>query len=137
MVPKKANTLVKAAAEANKVSNQLAEDIISFYWKAVKTSVISMKSPNIYIEKLGTLKIKTWAIPKAELHYEELIQRYEKIQESKITMQNYEILKELRLRQSKLLNLKQLVLEEEERKKDKKIERNEYKTNMDTPKTDF
>ena len=138
MNPKKANKLIKPAAEATNCNETLVQDLVEFYWADVRKALVEMKSHNIFIQNLGTFKIKSWKLSEARKKYETMIKYYEERQiTNKMTFQRFSILKD---KQSKLdcINKVQKMVDDDKIKKQQiKQKRNGItKTNLGSPDAD-
>ena len=138
MNPKKANKLIKPAAEATNCNETLVQDLVEFYWADVRKALVEMKSHNIFIQNLGTFKIKSWKLSEAREKYETMIKYYEERQiTNKMTFQRFSILKD---KQSKLdcINKVQKMVDDDKIKKQQiKQKRNGItKTNLGSPDAD-
>lgn len=125
MVPKKPNTLLKAAAEATGNDLQLVEDITSFFWEDTRKALVDLRSHNIYIESFGTFVVKSWKIPETEKSLVAQITHYNDLQESKkMTFQRFSILKDLQQRLDKINAVKEMIAKDLIKKQQVKDKRN-------------
>lgn len=128
MVPKKPNTLLKAAAEATGNDLQLVEDITSFFWEDTRKALVDLRSHNIYIESFGTFVVKGWKLPEVENKLCSLIAHYNELQESKkMTFQRFSILKDLQLRLDKINAVKEMIAKDVIKKQQVKDKRDAEK----------
>jgi len=94
--PKKPSDIFPIVAEAANAKEQLVEDIVSFYWKEVRDTLVNCKSHNVFIDGLGTFKAKPWKLPEVILKYERMVKKYQELitGENKLTLQKFSILKD-------------------------------------------
>jgi hypothetical protein len=138
LVPKKAEEHIKPTAEVLGVSEDLVQDITSFYWTDVRKALVDLKGPNIHIENLGTFKIKHWKLDEIEANYKYMIERYQERQETRsMSFQRFSIMKDLENQVDKIQNVRKGLAAEETKKQQVKERRDEYKKNMDSQKTDL
>ena len=58
MNPKKPNIIYKSLAEELETSEDLVEDLIQFYYKALRLKLSNLESPRINVEGLGQFVVK-------------------------------------------------------------------------------
>lgn len=138
MLPKKASEHIKPTALELEVSEDLVQDITAFYWNEVRKAVVDLKSHNIYVENLGTFKIKHWKLDEVEQNYRLMIERLQKRQETgTVTFQRFSIMKDLQAQVDKIQGIRSGWQKDEDKKQQVKQKRNESKANMDTPEADL
>ena len=64
MKPVKAKHLIKDVAEELDVPLDVANEVITSYWKEVRSSLSEMKYPYITVHNFGVFTIKHWALQK-------------------------------------------------------------------------
>jgi hypothetical protein len=69
LIPKKPDQLIKPVADELGVSEKLVDAVKSFFWKEVRKSITDMRYHSIFIDNLGTFKVKSWKL-------QELLQKY-------------------------------------------------------------
>lgn len=62
MKPRKAKELIPVTARILDVSEELVNDVISYYWQEIRKSMSSLKHNRIHITNLGDFIIKEWKI---------------------------------------------------------------------------
>lgn len=62
MRPKKAKELIPDVVNITNHSEELINDVISFYWAEVRKSLSSLKYPRVHITNLGDFVAKHWKI---------------------------------------------------------------------------
>lgn len=107
MVPKKSNLFKKATAEELKLSEDLVDDFIDFYWKRVRECMSNLEHDGLQIPNLGIFRVKHWKI-------DETIEKYN-ITISKISagFVGYRIKTDLINRIENLKKIKSAVKEQE------------------------
>lgn len=140
MNPKKSSDIIPIVAEATGIQKKLIEDIVSFYWKEVRETIINCKSHNIFVDGLGTFKAKPWKLPEIILKYERLVGKYQDLitGENKMTIQKFAILKDYEEKLERLQKLQVMIEADVDKKQQVKNKRNakETKDNLDKPETD-
>ena len=133
MVPKKSREFIKPTAQITETDPELVQDFTDFYWKEVRKALVEMKAHNIYVDSLGTFKVKTWKLQETREKYSEMINRYKPTQETgEISFQKFSIMKDLQSRVDRIQELEKMIQADEDKKQQVKNKRNESKTNMDT-----
>lgn len=137
MNPKKSDELIPVVAEKLNKDIRFVEDLLDFYWKSVRTAIADCKHPYIYLNGLGTFRIKPWKLPLVITKYENTINKYKsKITDGdKVNFMQFSILKEKEQTLSKLLEMKQIIEQEEQEKKSIKEQRHaeKIKDNLEKP----
>lgn len=129
MVPRKTVELIKPTAEATNVSIELVQDLLSFYWIEVRKAIIEMRGHNIFVDSLGTFRMKFWKVPEVIEKYERMIAYYEKKQvENKISFQRFAIMKELQIRLERVNSVHVLIKQDLVKKQEVKEKRKCSKT---------
>ena len=62
MNPKKPNIIYKSLAEELETSEDLVEDLIQFYYKALRLKLSNLESPRINVEGLGHFVINLYQL---------------------------------------------------------------------------
>jgi len=73
--PRKAKELIPQTARELDISEDLVNDVVSFYWREVRSSLSSLKHSRVHITNLGDFLIKTWKL-------DETIQRIQTFEEA-------------------------------------------------------
>jgi len=128
MNPKKPKELIKPTAETLEVSEALVDDVVGFYWRAVRKALSDIESPSITLYNLGTFKVRYKKIPLMEKKYNNYLNNLEaeNMTFNKHTLQN--------ISKTKLESLSavKLAMEAEyQRKQEVRTKRNEYVTKKD------
>lgn len=126
MNPKKHKEFIKPTAEKLDHSETLVDDVISFYWNAVRKGLSALDSPSIAVSNLGTFKVRYNKIAYMQYKYQTYLDNLEtdKMTFNKHSVQNI-ALKKL----EGLENVKAMMEEEFARKKEVKTKRKEYVNN--------
>lgn len=64
MIPRKAKYFVKPVAEKLNVTEELVDDLLSFYWKEVRSTITKETQPLIYVKNLCTFKVRPFVLEK-------------------------------------------------------------------------
>ena len=140
MNPKKPNDIFPIVAEATGTQKKLVEDIVSFYWKEVRDTIVNCKSHNVFIDGLGTFKAKPWKLPEVILKYERMVNKYRDLitGENKMTLQKFSILKDCEEKLEKLYELRNMIEADKDKKEQVKQKRygEQNKNNLDQPQAD-
>lgn len=135
MNPKKAKHYIKPTAERMDVSEKLVDNVVSFYWAAVRRALTELESPSITVVNFGTFKIKPGSVKKLNDKYQSYI---DNLNPDNLTFQKHAIYNVAKDRLKRLENIQRDLDEEVERKKEKKQLKEKYVTNktMETPRED-
>lgn len=119
MIPKKSKELIKSTAQQLGISEELVDAVKSFYWKEVRKSISDLKYHSIFVENLGTFKVKPWKLP-------EILQKYNNYLNSidATTFKRMEFKVDMEGRIEKIKILLELLNEESEKKQSVKDKRN-------------
>ena len=122
MNPKKTTEFIKPVAEKNEVSEELVQDITSFFWSETRKSLTELKCNNINVTNLGMFKLRHWKIKDMKLKYEKMLKKYT---DNSLTFQRFSIIKELNSRLERLNDAEKFVEEEALKKQSVKQKRYE------------
>jgi len=117
--PKKAKTVLKDLHVELNLEEGLVFDILDFYWQHVRKSITSASYPRINIENLGIFQVKQKSLDKTITKYENAI--------NKLGTENftkYVKYDNMRSRLDVLLNLREQVDSEKQRKQEIKQNKN-------------
>ena len=112
MIPKKPQAIIEQVAEELDLPQAMIDDIISFYYKAVRRNLSSLENPKINLPGLGNFIIKQRAVNVQIKKHEGALKNY-----NKDTFKNYHNLKLVEQRLEKLYNAKKNIVEFLEEKK--------------------
>mgnify|MGYP003626465459 CR=1 FL=1 len=129
MTPKKVKTIIKKTSDDLNISESIVDDVISFYWKQVRESIVEVKSNSLKINGLGTFNVKSWKLKGIIDKYEKNIKSLNGYDNKYMTFQRHAILSNTEKRLIKLQDLKEEINKEECRKKQIKKKRKEYVNN--------
>jgi nucleoid DNA-binding protein len=136
--PKKPEHLIKPTAETTGASTELVQDIVSFYWAEVRKALVDMKGHSVFVESIGTFKVKAWNLELAKDRYQKMINSYKDKQVSNmVTFQRFSIMKDLESRVEKITNVQEMLKKDQDKKQGVKDKRYGNKANLDTPETDI
>lgn len=125
MNPKKSKEFIPTVADELNISQKLVEDMLTYYWKDVKQSMLKGLSPNIVLQGFGTFKARPWKLPDTLAKYERIYNKYKTLTDNPETasFQKFTILKETEQRLEILNNLQEMINQESNKQKDIKHKR--------------
>jgi len=133
VVPKKASDVIPKTALETDSSEELVNDIVSYYWAEVRKSLVEMKGDQINVIGIGTFKIKHWKLDETREKYKSYLIRYQKLaDEHKLNFQQFAIQKEIELRMIKIENMIEMVERNKLKKQSIKLKRNELANKIET-----
>ena len=137
MLPKKANEVIPKTALETGVSEELVDDIVSYYWAEVRKCLVDMKADQINVIGLGIFRIKHWKIEDTREKYKAYLTRYQKLaDEHKLNFQQFAIQKEIETRLAKLDNMLLMVEKNKLKKQSIKLKRNELDSKLNQENQD-
>jgi hypothetical protein len=77
MTPKKANKLYKELTKEFEIQEDLAEDLIEFYYKSLRKKLSSLTDLRINVDGLGHFVIKIQKVKKSIPHYEKILKNHD------------------------------------------------------------
>jgi hypothetical protein len=123
MNPKKPNIIYKSLAEELETSEDLIEDLIQFYYKALRLKLSNLESPRINVEGLGHFVIKPISVRNAITRYSKVLDNHD------ISTYNaYFHKKMLENKLTSLIEIEKKICEQEEIKNNFKQIKNESST---------
>ena len=123
MNPKKPNIIYKSLAEELETSEDLVEDLIQFYYKALRLKLSNLESPRINVEGLGHFVIKPISVRNAITRYSKVLDNHD------ISTYNaYFHQKMLETKLTSLIEIEKKICEQEEIKNNFKQIKNESST---------
>ena len=133
MVPKKAKDVCKQLAEEQNLSESLIQDVVEFYYKAVKQNMIDIAHPRIDVAGLGHFIVKISTVERGIEKTEKVL----KVQDES-TFRGYHFKKVLEERLVLLKNIQAKMFEvrEEKRKFREKKNESSTKSNLGEQDTD-
>nr|HPQ79770.1 hypothetical protein [Candidatus Dojkabacteria bacterium] len=108
------------------LSESLVDDVVGFYWSAVRKELSNLDYPRLTVTNLGTFKVRYNRIPQIEEKYNYYINN---IDSDKMTFNKHSIQNTSKEKLEKLKALKEEMNIEWERKQETKLKRTEYVTN--------
>ena len=64
MLPKSSKHYIRPTADELDCDQELVEDVVGFFYTAVRKNLVELKGPNIQIENLGSFRVKHNELPK-------------------------------------------------------------------------
>jgi len=126
MKPKKSRILYQELSEQHDISKNLVETLVEFYYKNVKNLLTELHHPRINITGLGLFTARKKGINKAIPRFKKYLENHDTS-----TYSAYYNKKVLEERLDFLKSIKEQIEDEEKRKKEFLIKKNEFKKNMD------
>jgi len=125
MLPKNSKHFIKPTADKLDCSTELVDDAVSFFYSALRKTLVNMTGPNIQIDNLGSFKTKPNELPK-------LIAKYRKHLEvlKPETFNQMKLQKDLETKLEKVLGLQKQINSEKFRKVKFMQAKNERKANQ-------
>jgi nucleoid DNA-binding protein len=123
MTPKKARKLYKQVSEEMNLSETLVEDVVEFYYKAVRESMTNLVHPRINVTGLGYFVAKTRMIRKFIPHYTKALENHDTS-----TFKAYFNKKNVESKLKLLIEIEKKISEQELKKENIKQKRNESKS---------
>lgn len=128
MNPKKPKEFIKPTADALSISETLVDDVIGFYWSAVRKALSELEGPSIAVANLGIFKARYKKIEKIESKYQTYL---DNLESDKMTFNKHAIQKVAKAKLEGLSNLREEMESEYKRKELVKTKRKEYVNNKD------
>lgn len=125
MSPKKPKDFIKPTAEALGEPAALIDDVVNFYWSAVRRALSEFEGPSITVTNLGTFKARYNRIPKVKVKYENYIN---KLTLENMTFNKHTIQNSSKIKLENLAAMKVMMEDEFKRKEEVKIKRRKYVT---------
>lgn len=126
MNPKKPKDFIKPTAEALECSESLVDDIIGFYYGAVRKALSDLESPSVTVANLGTFKVRYNRIPTLEKRY----QRYlDNLEAEHMTFNKHTLQNISKKKLAGLADVRKQMEAEFKRKEEVRTKRKEYVTN--------
>jgi len=125
MIPKKASSLYKQTAEDLDINSALVENIIEFYYKAIRNCLTELVHPRINIEGLGQFIIKDKHVIKAIERYTKNLPNFDTS-----TFRAYYNKKRLETKLDLLIAVEKKIIEQELKKETFKRNKNEKHTEI-------
>jgi hypothetical protein len=120
--PKKSKTLILETSRITGMSENIIEDVTSFYWEEVRKSLSSLKHQRIHLTNLGDFTIKHWKL-------EDKINSLEKWEETNKQKGMQQMTARFKIAENlfDLRNLRNIIKEENQRKDFIKLHKDESK----------
>jgi len=125
LLPRKAKEFIKPTAEKLGCSEQLVDDVRSFYWQQVRSSLSNPDSIGVMVADFGSFNIKPWKLNQFIVKYERIVQNTDLN-----TFQKFAAIKQLEKKKLIIDKLIEQVAELKQKKQTVKEKRNE-KNNKD------
>lgn len=133
MLPRKAKEFIKPTAEKLGCSEQLVDDVRSFYWQQVRSSLSNPDSIGVMVADFGSFNIKPWKLNQFIVKYERIVQNTDLN-----TFQKFAAVKQLEKKKLIIDKLIEQVAELKQKKQTVKEKRNEKNNkNLENPETNL
>jgi len=126
MNPKKPKDFIKPTADELKVSEALVDNVVGFYWAAVRKALSDIESPSVTVTNLGTFKVRYNKISAIQKKYDNHL---ENLVTNKMTFNKHAIQNNAKFKLDRLTAVKAEMQEEFERKKVVAKKRKDYVDN--------
>ena len=134
MKPTTRKEIVKKLSKELNISADDIDDIIYSYYNHVLDLVNSLDHTRIFIAGLGTLRFRLSKAVKYVNDADRIVSSLEQKKDTDYTRNN---IKNLKIRKVKMQGLIEMVYQEKESKRKKKIERNEFIKRLESEGRDF
>lgn len=124
MIPKKPKLLYKQLAEETNLNETLIDNLITFYYKEVRSEMSALNHTKIYIDGLGQFIVKSRTVDNLILKYERIIAKADNY-----SFSSYHNKIRLTTRLEELNAIKLKLQEDKSKKQNFLIEKNGRKTN--------
>ncbi len=124
MIPKKPKLLYKQLAEETNLNETLIDNLITFYYKEVRSEMSALNHTKIYIDGLGQFVVKSKTVDNLILKYERIIAKADNY-----SFSSYHNKIRLTTRLEELNAIKLKLQEDKSKKQNFLIEKNGRKTN--------
>jgi|688.fasta_scaffold962898_2 nucleoid DNA-binding protein len=124
MIPKKPKLLYKQLAEETNLNETLIDNLITFYYKEVRSEMSALNHTKIYIDGLGQFIVKSKTVDNLILKYERIIAKADNY-----SFSSYHNKIRLTTRLEELNAIKLKLQEDKSKKQNFLIEKNGRKTN--------
>jgi hypothetical protein len=124
MIPKKPKLLYKQLAEETNLNETLIDNLITFYYKEVRSEMSALNHTKIYIDGLGQFIVKSKTVDNLILKYERIIAKVDNY-----SFSSYHNKIRLTTRLEELNAIKLKLQEDKSKKQNFLIEKNGRKTN--------
>ena len=124
MIPKKPKILYKQLAEESNLNETLIDNLITFYYKEVRSEMSALNHTKIYIDGLGQFIVKSKTVDNLILKYERIIAKADNY-----SFSSYHNKIRLTTRLEELNAIKLKLQEDKSKKQNFLIEKNGRKTN--------
>ncbi len=124
MIPKKPKLLYKQLAEETNLNETLIDNLITFYYKEIRSEMSALNHTKIYIDGLGQFVVKSKTVDNLILKYERIIAKADNY-----SFSSYHNKIRLTTRLEELNAIKLKLQEDKSKKQNFLIEKNGRKTN--------
>lgn len=126
MNPKKPKEFIKPTADTLDTSEVLVQDVVEFYWAAVRKALSDLESPSVAVSNLGTFKVRYNKIELLKKRHQSYLDNIDK---ESMTFNKHNMSNVSKAKLESLDNIKKQLQDEHARKQEVKLKRTEYVTN--------
>lgn len=126
MNPTKPKKIVTATSKELGLSEELIDEVISFYYKAVHRKLSSLEHYNIQVIGLGSFSLRRMRLEKKTEHYQNALAKFEKEMKDDPSMRQYGSVVRVRSQLEILKNVLEMHNKELQRKLEKKEEKRKF-----------
>jgi nucleoid DNA-binding protein len=124
--PTKPKKIVTATSKELGLSEELIDEVISFYYKAVHRKLSSLEHYNIQVIGLGSFSLRRMRLEKKTEHYQNALAKFEKEMKDDPSMRQYGSVVRVRSQLEILKNVLEMHNKELQRKLEKKEEKRKF-----------
>lgn len=124
MKPKRPRDLIKPTANQLNMSQQLVEDVISYYWATLQKALSNIESASVRVTGLGTFKVRYKNIDSVKRKYENYLNELDKL--DKMTFNKHSLKKLSEFKLNRLEQIQKEIKSEYKRKDEIKKKRKDY-----------
>ena len=126
MSPKKPKEFIKPTSESLGLSESLVDDVVGFYWSAVRKELSDLDYPRLTVTNLGTFKVRYNKIEMIQNKYNFYLNNLES---DRLTFNKHSIQNTSKVKLEKLELIKKQMDNEYNRKQEVSLKREEYVNN--------
>jgi len=112
-------------SEQLNISKDIVDDVVSYYYQTVQKKLSFADHQSVAIPRLGTFTVKRKSLEQMILKHQRFVAKIE--QDEDISVKTYELILEKRAEIERLKQLQERIAEEDKRKQEVKLKKQEYK----------
>lgn len=126
MKPRSHKTFIKDTAEQLEKDEMLVEDVIGFFFSAVRKTLTNMVHPNVRVSNLGTFKVKPQKLAELKKKYEAHL----KVLDNPESFNQMTVKRDIEKKFNTVTKLSEIMQKEKKRKDQIQKQRNEFINNQ-------